>query len=174
MRAMILGLVMAAAAGTASAEVVERREDGFRLRNSVTVEGVTAARAYQALGEIGRWWEDGHTYSGDAANMSLALQPGGCFCEALPGGGVEHGRVVLAWPQQGMLRLEGGLGPLQEAGVAAALTFQVTARGDGVEIVQTYNVGGAAPETVGGAELIDMVLRTQLEGLAAYLRGPAE
>lgn len=177
MRLRILALTAAAAAavaGTASAEVVERRDDGYRLRNAVTVQGVSAARAYAALGEVDRWWEGAHTYSGDAANLSLEMRPGGCFCEALEGGGVEHGRVVLAWPAQGTLRLVGGLGPLQGEGVAAVLTWQVRAGDGGVEIVQTYNIGGAAPDTLAWAEPVDQVMRTQLDRLAAHLAGNAE
>ena len=37
--------------------------------------------------------------------MTLTLKPGGCFCEALPGGGVQHGVVIMAWPAQGLVRL---------------------------------------------------------------------
>lgn len=171
MRAWILAFAAAAAlSGAASAEVVERRDDGYRLRNTVTAPGVSAARAYAALGEVDRWWDAAHTYSGEAANLSLEMRPGGCFCEALDGGGVEHGRVVLAWPAQGTLRLTGGLGPLQGEGVAAVLTWQVRPLDEGgVEIVQTYNIGGAAPETLDWAGLVDEVMRTQLERLAAYL-----
>lgn len=170
MRRLLLAMLMTGAAGSAAAEVVERREDGYRLRNTVTVHAATPEAAYAAIGEVGRWWDGAHTYSGDAANLSMTLQPGGCFCEALPGGGVEHGRVVLAWPAQGLVRIHGALGPLQSEGVSASLTFQVTAReGGGVEIVQTYNVGGDRPEGAAAAPLVDQVLRIQLERLGRYV-----
>lgn len=171
LRALTLAAIAALAlTGAARAEVVERRDDGYRLRNAVVVEGVDATAAWAALTRVERWWDARHTYSGDAANLSLEARPGGCFCETLDGGGVEHGRVVLAWPAQGLLRLVGGLGPLQAESAAAVLTWEIRARdAGGVEIVQTYNVGPAAPETVAWADLVDQVLRTQLERLAGHL-----
>jgi len=50
--------------------------------------------------------------------------------------------VALAWPDHGTLRLEAVLGPLQDEGAAGALTFVIKPKGSGVEVVQTYNVGG--------------------------------
>lgn len=170
MRALILGLVLSLAAGAASAEVVESREDGFRLRSVVTVASADRAAAWAALGQVAAWWDGEHTYSGDAANLSLPLEAGACFCERLTGGGVAHGRVLLAWPEQGLLRLDAPLGPLQGEGVAAVLTFQVrTLETGGVEIVQTFNVGGAGASMVGAAPLIDQVMSHQLARLGRYL-----
>src|SRR5690606_23227829 len=115
--------------------------------------------------------EDAHTFSGDAANMTIELRPGGCFCEALPdGGGVEHGRVLLAWPDQGTLRLNAPLGPLQAEALTAILTLQITAREDGgVEIVQTMNVGAATAEIAAAAPLVDQVLALQLQRLGRLI-----
>lgn len=99
MKAIVAAALAASAlAGAARAEVAEQWDTGFTAKNVVEVK-VTKARAYAALGEIGRWWSSDHTYSNASANMTLAMQPGGCLCERLPGGGVQHGVVVLAWPQ---------------------------------------------------------------------------
>lgn len=167
-----LAIVAAAlsVAGAARAEVVEQSDTAFRLRN-VAEAPATPAQAYAALGEVGRWWSAEHTYSGKAANLSLPLEANACFCERWPGGGVVHGTVVLAWPDQGLLRLAGGLGPLQEEGLSAALTFQIRPKGGGVEIVQTYSVGGARPGLPRQyAPIVDQVLREALTRYAAYLR----
>jgi arylsulfatase A-like enzyme len=102
-------MIAAAFAGEARAEVVRQWDTGFAIRHVVEAP-VRADRAYAALGEVGRWWSSAHTYSGDAPKaLTLEMKPGGCFCEALAGGGVAHGTVVLAWPAQGMLRLDAAL-----------------------------------------------------------------
>ena len=169
MRIAMAALAVVSLAGAARAEVVEQSGGAFKVRNVVEVP-VRADRAYAALGEAARWWNGGHTYSGSAANLTLPLQPGACFCETLPGGGVAHGRVVLAWPAQGMLRIETALGPLQEEGVSGALTFVIRAKGQGVEVVQTYAVGGGRPGLAAAlAGPVDQVLREQLQRYARYL-----
>src|SRR5690606_20424159 len=98
---------------------------------------------YRALStSVGDWWNPQHTFTGDAGNLSIDVRPGGCFCEAFPdGGGVEHLRVVHVAPDR-MLRLSGGLGPLQAFGVAGSLTWKLE-EADGANSVDvTYVVGG--------------------------------
>lgn len=155
--------------GSAQAAVVEKRETGFRLR---TVHQIKAppARVYAAIGHVGRWWDGSHTYSGDAANMTLPLQANACWCETLPGGGgVRHGVVTLAWPEQGMLRLDAALGPLQDEGVAGALFFHIRPKDGGSELTVTYNVGGARDFVASSAEKVDAVLEVQWARLKRYL-----
>lgn len=173
MRAIMIGLALTALAGAARAEVAATWEAGFRLENRATA-AASPDKVWAALGQIGRWWDSEHSYTGDAANMTMPLEPGGCFCERFPdGGGVEHGRVVMAWPAQKTLRIHGALGPLQDEGVSAALTFVVKpAEGGGSQIVQTYNVGGARPDMVKAAPLIDSVIGAALKRLAAFAEKP--
>ncbi|HEX7915316.1 MAG TPA: hypothetical protein VF497_06160, partial [Rudaea sp.] len=72
-------------------------------------------RAYAAITGVARWWDSNHTYSGNASNLSLDARAGGCWCEQLAdGGSVQHMTVLTAMPGR-MLRLSGGLGPLQAA-----------------------------------------------------------
>jgi uncharacterized protein YndB with AHSA1/START domain len=124
---------------------------------------------FRALVDVGSWWSKDHTYTGDAGNLSIAAQPGGCFCEKLPnGGGVEHGRVVNVAPGA-LLRLDGALGPLQELGVSGSMTWQIAASGQGSTLTMTYVVGGYAP---GGldklAAVVDQVLSQQVGLLKAH------
>lgn len=168
---MILAAAAAAlmAGGPASAEVVERSEAGFRTRHAVQV-AAPPDRVYRALGEVALWWDGAHTYSGKAANLALEPVPGGCFCEALEGGGgIRHGVVVQAMPGQ-VLRLDAPLGPLQDEGVAAAFTFTIRPVGDGSEVIQTLHVGGARPQIVAGmAGPVDQMLGSALRRLARYV-----
>jgi hypothetical protein len=143
--AIAAALALTALAGTARAEVAETWETGFALKGKAELS-VPAARAYAAIGEIGKWWNGAHSYSGSAANMTVALQPGACFCETLPGGGVEHGRVVMAMPSQGTVRLSAPLGPLQSQGVSTALTFVVKPAGAAASTIEmSYVVSGGKP-----------------------------
>jgi uncharacterized protein YndB with AHSA1/START domain len=161
---------LALAPAAAGAEVAEAAPGGFVSVHTVSV-AASPAEAYAGIARIGAWWSAGHTYSGDAANLSLDPRAGGCFCEAMPdGGSVEHMRVVQARPGA-LLRLAGGLGPLQADPVAAVLSFALTPQeGGGTRIAVSYRVAG--PMQMGGerlAPLVDAVLAEQVTRLAQLL-----
>ena len=101
--------------------------------------------------------------------MSAPLQPGACFCEVLAnGGGVRHGVVELVIPGR-MVRLEAALGPLQDEGVSAALTFALKPSPEGTDLTVIYNVGGARPGAVALAKVVDGVLTEQVVRLKHYV-----
>jgi uncharacterized protein YndB with AHSA1/START domain len=169
---MIRTLAMAVALASGSAaqpEVRSSSASGFEVQSVVTVKA-NAADTYAMLARIGEWWNPSHSYSGKAANLSLTLAAGGCFCERLDdGGAVEHMRVVQARPGK-LLRLQGGLGPLQGEGVSGTLTWSLKAVPGGTEISQNYIVGGYFRG--GGATLagpVGQVLEEQLGRLKARL-----
>jgi hypothetical protein len=122
------------------------------------------ARAYAAVVAVGKWWDPEHTYSGDAANLSIDPRPQGCWCEKLPGqGGVRHLTVMYADPGK-TLRFEGGLGPLQAMGVAGSLAFVFRPAEKGTAVELSYVVGGYNPKGFQDiAAGVDTVLRAQLE-----------
>lgn len=157
-----LVLMAAAAASPAAAEVKSAVPAGFAVESRAVV-AAAPAEAYAQIVRIDEWWDAAHSYSGNAANLSLQARPGGCFCERLAdGGGVEHMRVVSARPGV-ELRLQGGLGPLQAEAVTGSLSWSLKPAGGGTEIVQRYVVGGYVE---GGADRIapavDQVLAGQL------------
>ncbi len=176
--AWVLAIAALCATAPAAAEVHELRDDGFIIRNTATVTADPMA-TWLALIKPGDWWSDEHTWSGDAANMSLTPQGGGCFCERIPGadgksgsqlsGSVEHAIVVQASPLK-MLRLRGTLGPLQSEPVTGILTFALKETSGGTQIQMEYNVGGSMrfkPAEL--APLIDKVLGEQLTLLRDHL-----
>jgi hypothetical protein len=167
--AVLAALALAPAA--AQAEVAEASAGGF----VIAAEANAAAppdRAWAALGEIGRWWNSEHTYSGDAANMRIAREAGGCFCEHWgEGQSVEHGRVVLVMEHEGVrtLRFIGGLGPLQETGVVGVMTFTVAAEGQGAKLTMRYRAAGDPGLNLEAmAPLVDQVLMEQFRRLIRY------
>ncbi len=155
-------------AGATRAEVTDSQPGGFTISDTVEI-AAPPARVWRALGEIGSWWDSQHSYSRDARNLSLDLKPGGCWCEALPGGGgAVHMTVVFVKPGQ-VARMVGGLGPLQSLGVAGSMTWSLETAGDHTKLTMTYDVGGHA---AGGlaplAPLVDKVLAEQVGHLKAY------
>lgn len=126
---MIRTIALAAAtlilSGPAAAEITARSDAGFTLSFERPVPASPQA-ILEAVGHPERWWSSAHTYSGDAANISVDLRPGGCWCETLPGGGVKHAEAVLVWPNQNMVRFEAPFGPLQGIGADAVLTMSWT------------------------------------------------
>lgn len=161
----VICLVAAAAAVPAHGEVVNSAPNGFHIRRAVTVP-VGADRAYAAFADVGRWWNPQHSYGGVASRMTMELRPGGCFCERLTGGGIEHLRVTyIDRPKR--LVLTGGLGLLFQA-VSGMMDLKFEAAGAGTKVTMDYKVAGFAN---GGADKIsapvDKVLGEQISRYAA-------
>ena len=129
----------------AAAEVMSVGGGGFEVREQVHVASAPAA-VYAALLAPGRWWDPRHTYSGDAAHLTLEAKVGGCWCESIPGGGaVEHMRVIYLSPNE-TVRFRGALGPLQTMGVVGSLTVTLASAGAGTDLTFDYAVGGYAKD----------------------------
>lgn len=171
-----LGLAMLAV--PARAEVIAESDSAFVTRDSAVV-AASPYDTWQALIAPGKWWNNAHTWSADAANMYISAQGGGCFCELLPErenapdsirrGSVQHMVVLLADPPRA-LRMRGGLGPLQSEPVDGVLTITLQPQGDGTKIVWEYVVGGFMRfDTPTIAKAVDGVMSQQLGGLAKLL-----
>lgn len=167
-------LVLAAAAAaivapSAPAKVVSSTPAGFELTEKVTI-AAPPTKVYAALLQVGRWWSSSHTYSGDAANLSIDPRPGGCWCETIvDGGSIEHMRIVYLRPGQ-TVRAQGGLGPLQAEGATGSLTWTIKPVDGGSELTQSYVVGGyirAGADKV--APLVDGVMSEGLGRAKAYI-----
>lgn len=164
----VIGWTALAIAVPAAAAVKSSAPAGFETGNTAVI-AAPPAEVYAMLVTPSRWWNGQHSYSGDAANMTLEARAGGCFCERIPADGatVEHARVVYAQPGK-TLRLQGGLGPLQAEGVSATLTWSLKPVAAGTEVTQTYVVGGyVRGGTEALAPIVDRVLAEQLTRLQA-------
>jgi uncharacterized protein YndB with AHSA1/START domain len=158
---------------SAAAEVVSASDHGFELQQSVNLV-IPQPKAFAAFGQVGQWWSKAHTYSGDAARMSLQLRPGGCFCETLDGGGgIEHMRVTYVQPGEQVV-LTGSLGPLLYEATMGVMDVKVERIAGGSRVTMKYRVAGFAK---GGAEklapLVDQVLGDQMKRFRAYAAGGA-
>ena len=162
----------------AHAEVVESTNGGFVTRDAVVVKASPKV-TWLALIAPKNWWNSAHTWSGDAANLTLTPKAGGCFCELIPEvqdpdritleGSVEHMRVIQAYPERA-LRMQGALGPLQSEAVTGILTIAISEVETGTRIVWEYVVGGHMRfEIPVIAQAVDGVMSQQLSGLADTL-----
>ena len=158
----------ACGSGIAAAATSEVSPGGFLVTVRHEVKA-TPHRLYQALSEVDRWWNGRHSWSGRAANLSLATQAGGCFCERWETNSVEHARVVHAVEDR-MLRLDGSLGPLQALAVTSVMTFALTPQDGGTVLLVTYRVAGndaAGLQQLAGP--VDGVIAEQVRRLVAYV-----
>jgi uncharacterized protein YndB with AHSA1/START domain len=158
-------------AGPASAEVKSVSANGFEVATMATI-AAPADRVYAALGEVGHGWDPSHTFSRDAANLSMELRAGGCFCERLKdGGSVQHLQVVYAAPGQG-LRLRGALGPLQTEGVDGTLNWTLKPGEGGTNVTVSYVLGGYVRSGMEQwAPKVDRMLDEQLQRLKSFVEG---
>jgi hypothetical protein len=165
----ILAVVLIGLATPAAADVVSANSNGFEVRETVLLV-VPPDVAFASFRNIASWWSPDHTYSGDSANLSLALVPGGCFCERIPktGGGVEHLRVAYVEPGKRVV-LTGALGPLLYEATTGVMDVQVKTIAGGSQLVLDYKVAGFA--NGGAAKLapaVDSVLAEQMKRFRTY------
>lgn len=166
MRILVASAVLFAAGG-ARAEVIDAQPNGFEVRHEVVVNA-PAAVVWNVLVQPAKWWSSSHSWSGSAANLSLAAASGGCFCERLPNGGsVLHMTTVHAAPGQKLV-LSGALGPLQASGATGALSVVLAEKDGKTTVTVTYDVGGYLK---GGLDKwagpVDGVIGQQVAGLKA-------
>jgi len=163
-----VALAWLALAAQAHAEVRSVAPDAFQILFNEKVAAPPSA-VYGAIGQVERWWDGAHTYSGDAANLSIAMQPGGCWCERWAGGAVEHARVIMLMRDQAV-RVEGGLGPLQSLGVKAVLTFLLKGEDGGTTLTVGYRVNGASASGLDKlAQPVDGVIGAAVSRLKRYV-----
>ena len=166
---LALALLALAATSPVGAEVTEATDGGFTVSHARAVAAQPEA-VWAALVAPARWWSAAHSWSGDAANLSLDPRIGGCFCERWAAGEAELARVIHVVKGR-LLRLAGALGPLQGEALTGTLTFQLSPEGTGTKISADYVVGGHARFALRDiAPAVDQVIGEQVTRLAALFR----
>ncbi|WP_404482253.1 SRPBCC family protein [Novosphingobium sp. BL-52-GroH] len=164
----------------AAAKVAQVDANGFVIRHVAQVS-TSVEETWAVLLKPSVWWDSEHTWSGDAANLTLDARAGGCFCEILPNatspkasprGSVEHMRVIYV-ERPRALRMVGALGPLQSDAATATLTIQLKPEGKGgTQILLEYVVGGYTRTPFDKmAPAVDGVLGEQVRRLSEKLGG---
>ncbi|MEO1525023.1 MAG: SRPBCC family protein [Planctomycetota bacterium] len=144
-------------------EVKQSSPSGFLIQATRDVD-LPASVAYEVFTrDFSKWYDASHSYGGKAENLSLDFEKH-CMLEKLPDGGfVRHMEIVFHQPGK-MLRMTGGLGPLQGMGVSGAWTFSFSETDGITTVAMTYSVSGAQHlllEKIAGP--VDGVLTSQLD-----------
>ncbi|MBL0948208.1 hypothetical protein [Brevundimonas sp.] len=143
MRILIFVVALALAGLVTSpvaAEVISRSENAFTLKFEGTTR-LDPTEVADAFSEVEQWWDPAHSYTGDAANLSLALETGGCWCEVMPDGSrFDHGRVESV--ALGELRLHAPFGPLRAMATRADLVVTYALVNGVVRTTWTFVVEG--------------------------------
>jgi uncharacterized protein YndB with AHSA1/START domain len=155
------------------AEVKDASPAGFTVENSAVV-AADPQTAWKALVDsVDSWWPKDHSWWGQASRLSIDARAGGCFCETAGERWAQHMQVVFADPGR-LLRMTGGLGPLQGMGLSGVLEWRLAALDKGTRITLWYRAGGYTPDDLSKfAAVVDHVQALQLGGLADYLRTAA-
>lgn len=169
-RVLVLALPALLASPSLLAEVMDAAPGGFSIRHSIEIAAPRADVWSAAIEDIGEWWSDDHTISGDAARMFIEARPQGCFCEMLgTDSGIVHMTVTFVNPAV-VLRLSGGLGPLGLMGAAGNMTWEFDENESGTTLTWQYSVGGYLPQGLDQvAPAVDGVLAEQLNALKRYV-----
>jgi len=150
------------------AKVISSGETGFLIENSAVVP-VDAATAWKALvNDVGKWWPSDHTWFGRSEHLRIDARAGGCFCEIDGEQQVLHMTIGFVHPGH-LLRMLGGLGPLQGMGMYGALDWKFDAAERGTRITLRYQAGGYAPDLAKLVGVVDQVQAQQLNGLVRFL-----
>ena len=169
LRAICVALL--AAASPLAAEITESGDDHFTVSHGFSTPADPSA-VYRQMIAIEQWWNPDHSWGGNAANLYIDAERGGCFCERLPdGGGVEHLRIIYLAPGR-EIRFEGALGPLQSMAVDGRMIWSIAPADNGSRVTFTYRVFGHSEKGLGGiAPAVDGVIGEQALRLADRLSG---
>lgn len=154
------------------AELKSSASDGFQVQITKGISLKHDAAYQMFVDDFNQWYDAQHSYSGKAKNLSLNLKQR-CMLETMPNGGfVRHMEIVFHQPGR-ILRMTGGLGPLQELGVTGALTVRFQPESDNsAQLVVSYNVSGRKSLQLDKiAPAVDQVLSGQFERFARHCRG---
>jgi uncharacterized protein YndB with AHSA1/START domain len=162
---MALGLAVATlVVHPACGAVRDAAANGFSVVESVHIAAAPDT-VYAELVQPAHWWSSQHTFSQSAANLTLEVKAGGCWCETLPDGSVQHLIVVMARTGKKLV-MRGALGPLQGLGVDGAMTIDLKPADGGTDLTATYNVGGYLKDGLASwAPPVDNVLGEQFNRL---------
>jgi uncharacterized protein YndB with AHSA1/START domain len=170
----VVALAVAAlclASAPAWASVKDATPAGFTIENTVDVPTDPETTWTALVNDVDAWWPADHTWWGKDSVLSIEPRAGGCFCEK---NGKQqqalHMLVTMVDPGR-LLRMTGGLGPLQGMGLHGALEFRLQPTATGTRVTMFYRAGGYTPDDlVKFARIVDQVQAIQLGGLAEFLR----
>ena len=162
-------IILLLASFIAKAEVREVSDQHFIVSIKTTLMA-PKEQAYQQFLQIGDWWQDSHTWFGDASAMSIEPEAGGCFCER--NGDKQALHMTIAHVNPGIsVQMIGGLGPLQSLAVNGHMLWNFESTEDGnTTLTLTYRVTGFINQnTEDWSKAVNGVLQQQVDSLSNLL-----
>jgi hypothetical protein len=148
----------------ASADVVSSDSTGFHIKQAHRYED-GATNAYRVfVDDIDSWWPVDHTWFGADGTLTVDPVAGGCFCEIAGDKQAQHMTVAYVDPGR-VLRLTGGLGPLQGLGLNGTMTLTFSDS----ELTLEYIVSGyPSVDLTQLAPVVDKVLSLQMSSFTEF------
>lgn len=153
----------------AKAEVSEVSEQHFTVTINTTINA-SSSQVYDQFIKIGEWWQDSHTWFGDASKMTIEPKAGGCFCERNGKQQALHMTVSQINPNAS-IHMTGGLGPLSSLAVNGYMTWSFEETENKITNLKlNYRVTGFVNQkTEDWANAVDGVLQHQMGNLTDKL-----
>lgn len=142
MKHTICAAALAMAAMPAAAEITASAPDHYTLHHEA-VSALSPEDMWDRLLQPDIWWHPDHSWSGDAANLSLTPEAGGLWREDWDGGSVSHG-VVLGVIEGKSLTLDAPFGPLQSMAVNVVWTISIEAEAGGSRVIFDETANGSS------------------------------
>jgi uncharacterized protein YndB with AHSA1/START domain len=140
------------------AKVLHVTEHGFIVENSITTVHKSEKVWLALINDVDKWWPKDHSWWGKQGTFSIEAKAGGCFCEIVGEKSAEHMHISLVEPNK-LLRMTGGLGPLQGMGVYGSLDWVFSEDKGKTTVTLTYSVTGINKD--GFEKLAPIVARIQ-------------
>ncbi|GAB3292667.1 SRPBCC domain-containing protein [Pseudidiomarina andamanensis] len=155
---------------SAVADVMDSSKEGFTIEFKQTINA-SVVDVYSGLTDnVGQWWLDDHTWFGNGQSMQLDARAGGCFCEIFGDSQAQHLQVAMIIPNK-LVRLLGGLGPLQGEGVSGVMEWRLNNLEEtSTELTVFYRVGGYTPNDLSQwAPAVENVLQQQMTAMKTFV-----
>ncbi len=153
------------ATAATKAEVTEDSEQHFVISINIAIDA-PSNQVYDQFIQIGEWWQDSHTWFGDASKMTIESHAGGCFCERNREQQALHMNISHINPGHSV-HMTGGLGPLASLAINGYMTWTFEATEDNTTNLKlNYRVTGFVNrQTADWAKAVDGVLMQQVSNL---------
>ena len=154
---------------SAIAEVKYVSEQGFIIENRIETNADTMQVWSALINDVDSWWPKDHSWWAQEGTFSIEPKAGGCFCETAGERSAEHMHISFVDPGK-LLRMTGGLGPLQGMGMVGALDWKFSEHNGKTVVTLTYTVQGFNKDGFEGlAPIVASVQNVQLNGLKKFV-----
>ncbi|MCW8092106.1 SRPBCC domain-containing protein [Alteromonas sp. ASW11-130] len=168
----IIILALSLFAAYVNAKVLHVDNTGFIIQNEIETPHSSKKVWYALINDVDEWWPKDHSWW--KGTFTISSSAGGCFCEKKGKQQAQHMQITFVDPMK-MLRMAGGLGPLQGMGVYGALNWKFEKTESGTKVTLSYYAQGYRPDGFEDlAPIVAKVQNQQLNALKAFVEKNSE